>query len=145
MSADNYITVRKFSDGWRYAMGWLSACDPCELPDEKFAGSLVFPSAEEAARYADREYDLLEYGVYIDPHPEGFLTDPAVWLVEEFGAEIYDAHEFKSVSVAGYVGYMWYRGTAMWTVGRSVCRKSLTRDDVRRLCEIFGVEVKTNE
>jgi hypothetical protein len=31
MSADNFVVVRKFSDGWRWAMGYASSDD--ELQD----------------------------------------------------------------------------------------------------------------
>jgi hypothetical protein len=63
MSADNFVLVRKFADGWRWAMGSAS-CDD-ELQDSEFK-SKTFDDPWDASEDAEQEIGFIEYGVEIE-------------------------------------------------------------------------------
>lgn len=53
MSADNYIVVRKFNDGWYWGMGFASdQYEDDRLPDSQFRNG-PFKSSEVAANHAE--------------------------------------------------------------------------------------------
>ena len=61
MSADNYVVVREFSDGWKWAMGFAS--DYIErLPDEEFRHG-PFVSELDAKEDAESYCGVIEYGI----------------------------------------------------------------------------------
>jgi hypothetical protein len=75
--------------------------------------------------------------------------DPMVWLVEEFGAKVYgDEHKFSYIrhpeaTPGDDIWLLFYSDKYKdWGVCDRSIKQPLTRDDVRRLCEIFGVEVR---
>lgn len=69
--------------------------------------------------------------------------DPAVWLVEEFGAQAYYGGDGRiTVSIDGFLTYRCWDGNVTWDFENRVLKQPLTRDDVRCLCELFGVEVQ---
>ena len=66
MSADNYVMVRKFRDGWRWGMGFAS--DDRErfgdsLSDSDFRSDL-FPTEVDARIDADEKCGVIEYGIW---------------------------------------------------------------------------------
>jgi hypothetical protein len=63
MSADNFVIVRKFADGWRWAMGMASWDDG--IPDERFT-SKTFDNPWDASDDAEKEIQVIEYGVEIE-------------------------------------------------------------------------------
>ncbi len=69
--------------------------------------------------------------------------DPMVWLVEEFGG----GHNGELPTITlnhDRIRIRYYYGEPLqwWLINGVPTSVPLTRDDVRRLCEIFGVEVK---
>lgn len=65
MSADNFVVIRKFPDGWKWAIGFASFDYGEGLPDELFQ-SKAFEDAEQAYKDAEKECDYLEYGIEIE-------------------------------------------------------------------------------
>lgn len=63
MSADNYVIVRRFSDGWRWAMGFAS--DDIPLPDSAFRNG-PFGSEFDAQDDAEAKCLVIEYGIKIE-------------------------------------------------------------------------------
>jgi hypothetical protein len=63
MSADNFVIVRQFSDGWRWAMG-AASCDE-DIPDERFV-SHTFDNPWDASDDAANNCEIIEYGVEIE-------------------------------------------------------------------------------
>ena len=63
MSADNYVIVRRFRDGWRWAMGFAS--DDVTLPDEAFRHG-PFDSEFDAQDDAQEKCQVIEYGIEIE-------------------------------------------------------------------------------
>lgn len=65
MSADNYVMVRQFRDGWRWAMGFASD-DESEFGDSLCDADFrngPFPTEVDARINAESEVGLIEYGV----------------------------------------------------------------------------------
>lgn len=65
MSADNYVMVREFRDGWRWAIGFAS--DDRDrmgdsLTDSDFRNG-PFPTAVDAQINAESDVGLIEYGI----------------------------------------------------------------------------------
>jgi hypothetical protein len=70
MSADNFVVVRKFDDGWYWAMGFATYCTENNLSFEEAirTQSFVngpFDSIEEASNNANKELGIIEYGVVV--------------------------------------------------------------------------------
>jgi hypothetical protein len=70
MSADNFVVVRKFKDGWYWAMGFATHCVENNLSFEEGVRpqSFVngpFGTSEEAADHANRELGVIEYGTIV--------------------------------------------------------------------------------
>jgi hypothetical protein len=71
MSADNFVIVRKFDDGWYWAMGFATYCVENNLSFEK-ALSLdcfvngPFDTIEEASNNANKELGIIEYGIVVN-------------------------------------------------------------------------------
>lgn len=65
MSADNYVQVAKFDDGWRWAMGFMS--DDMSPDGEMLPVSLFkhgpFETSLEACDDAEAECVIIEYGI----------------------------------------------------------------------------------
>lgn len=68
MSADNFVVIRRFKDGWRWAMGFATHCvennlsfDESVRPQSFVNGP--FGTAEECADHANKELGVIEYGV----------------------------------------------------------------------------------
>lgn len=62
MSADNYVVVRLFPDGWRWAEGVASQ----RVPDEHLKyKSRPFRSSIQAEINARKELEVIEYGVRV--------------------------------------------------------------------------------
>jgi len=62
MSADNYVTVRRFGAGdYRWAM-FSASCDSPDVTDKVF-GEASFASPGLAAENANQECMIIEYGV----------------------------------------------------------------------------------
>ena len=69
MSADNYIKIKRFEGGWRWAMGFASD------DREEFGESLTdadfragpFETAEAAEENAEAECSVIEYGFIVEP------------------------------------------------------------------------------
>ncbi len=79
------------------------------------------------------------------------IDDPAVWLVEEFGAESIRLGSYVSRVLVIYspcdnedesTWLIAYHTSGIWEVFNQTTAQPLTRADVCRLCELFGVEVK---
>lgn len=79
--------------------------------------------------------------------------DPIEWLVKEFGAEVmkHDGVPVKDPSFAWIACedsendnwlLEYHADTSEWLVFNNYTSQPLTRADVARLCELFGVEVK---
>jgi hypothetical protein len=71
MSADNFVVVRKFKDGWYWAMGFATYCFENNLSFDEAVSprSFVngpFETAEEAADYANKELVVIEYGIFVN-------------------------------------------------------------------------------
>jgi len=64
MSADNFVIVRKFNDGWRWAMGFASDED-VPLPDTAFRHG-PFASEFDAQDDAEKKCAVIEYGIKIE-------------------------------------------------------------------------------
>jgi hypothetical protein len=70
MSADNFVVVRKFEDGWRWGEGSATYCIENNLHFET-ALSLdlflngPFVTLEEASNNANKELGIIEYGIII--------------------------------------------------------------------------------
>lgn len=64
MSADNYVIVRLFSDGWRWAIGFASD-DDIPLPDSAFRNG-PFRSGFDAQDDAEEKCPVIEYGINIE-------------------------------------------------------------------------------
>lgn len=71
MSADNFVVIRKFPDGYRWAsLGasqWWHTDKP--YPDEVFR-SKAFPTEEAAMDNAEDVLPYIEYGFEADRKPE---------------------------------------------------------------------------
>jgi hypothetical protein len=70
MSADNFVVVRKFDDGWYWAIGFATYCVENNFSFEKGVrtSSFVngpFESIEEASNHANKELGIIEYGVIV--------------------------------------------------------------------------------
>ncbi len=69
MSADNFVVVRKFDDGWYWAMGfatnYVENDKPFEAiePDQFVNGP--FGTAEEAEEHASKDLGIIEYGIVV--------------------------------------------------------------------------------
>lgn len=63
MSADNYVVVKEFDDGWRWAMGFAS--DDNELLESDFRHG-PFESMFDAQANAESECAVIEYGIQIE-------------------------------------------------------------------------------
>lgn len=84
--------------------------------------------------------------------------DPIDWLVREFGAEVEDfiydlrngtSDRFHYAFISDQNADEWLiayhvtsGGDGEWEVFGNLTKQPLTRADVARLCELFGVEVK---
>jgi hypothetical protein len=70
MSADNFVVVRKFEDGWWWAMGFATYCVENNLSfgegvkPRSFVNG-PFETAEEAADHAKKELGIIEYGIVV--------------------------------------------------------------------------------
>lgn len=64
MSADNYVVVKKFRDGWRWGC-FFASDDPQEKPGERFRGG-PFPTALEAEADAIEDLVVIEYGIRVE-------------------------------------------------------------------------------
>lgn len=65
MSADNYVQVAKFDDGWRWAMGFASDDlypDDEILPKSQFQHG-PFETSLEACDDAEADCSVIEYGI----------------------------------------------------------------------------------
>ena len=70
MSADNFVVVRKFEDGWYWAMGFATYCVENNLSFEEGVRlqSFVngpFDTMEEASDNANKELGIIEYGIVV--------------------------------------------------------------------------------
>lgn len=65
MSADNFVVIRKFPEGWKWAMGFASSDDSERMPDERFT-SKAFDDVEEAYKDAEEDCGYIEYGIDIE-------------------------------------------------------------------------------
>jgi hypothetical protein len=71
MSADNFVVVRRFEDGWRWAMGFATYCVENNLSFDEAVGprSFVngpFGTADEAIDHANKELGVIEYGIVVN-------------------------------------------------------------------------------
>ena len=70
MSADNFVVVRKFKDGWRWAMGFATHCAENNLSfeegvkDRSFVNG-PFGTIQEASDHAEKELGIIEYGIIV--------------------------------------------------------------------------------
>lgn len=71
MSADNFVVVRKFKDGWRWAMGFATYCVENNLsfaegvrPESFIHGP--FDTIEGASNNANKELGIIEYGIIVE-------------------------------------------------------------------------------
>ena len=70
MSADNFVIVRQFGEGWRWGMGFASDEYPNDrLPDDQFDKG-PFATPDEAVQDAEISCGVIEYGVSVEG-PEG--------------------------------------------------------------------------
>lgn len=74
MSADNYVEVDQFEDGWRWAMGFASN-ELDYLPDDEFKYG-PFPSCEAAMWNAEKSCHVIEYGIQLRRKPEPEKASP---------------------------------------------------------------------
>jgi len=71
MSADNFVVVRKFKDGYYWAMGFATYCVENNLSFEEGgvkSQSFVngpFDTIEEASNHANKELGIIEYGIVV--------------------------------------------------------------------------------
>ena len=70
MSADNFVVVRKFKDGWYWSMGFATYCVENNLSFEEGVKpqSFVngpFDTMEEASDNANKELGIIEYGIVV--------------------------------------------------------------------------------
>jgi hypothetical protein len=68
MSADNFVVVRKFKDGYYWAIGFATYCIENNLSFDKGVKpqSFVngpFNTIEEASNHANKELGIIEYGI----------------------------------------------------------------------------------
>ena len=92
MSADNYVIVREYTDGWRWAQ---FAGDPDEEPDSAFKRSEVFENQLLAGRDAKEEIGYIEYG--IDYEELASRYDPGLATFAEVLAAGYVKHAIDPV------------------------------------------------
>lgn len=103
----------------------------------------------EYVRVSDMPVESLT--VYeIEEYDQGECIDPSDWLVNEFRAgclkRLDDGSRICWINLpndeeeGGLITYFEREG--WWYVMGEATRKPLTRADVARLCELFGVEVK---
>lgn len=99
MSAENYVEVRKFDDGWRYAMGLVNDGQFKVLPDSKFEGQPAFQEADDAYDAAYNDLGVIEYGC--------FRTDQLAQLDHDVRAErllcaMYIAHHAAQINLGPF-------------------------------------------
>jgi hypothetical protein len=71
MSADNFVVVKRFKDGWRWAMGFATYCVENNLSFDEAVShrSFVngpFGTMEEASDNANKELGVIEYGIVVN-------------------------------------------------------------------------------
>ena len=75
MSADNYVIVKKFDDGWRWHMGFASdERDVCTLTRADFRRG-PFKTSQEACEDATDECYIIEYGIEVIAAPCDWTWD----------------------------------------------------------------------
>lgn len=70
MSADNFVVVRRFEDGWRWGEGSATHCVEKNMPFEKALGPGCFKNGpfdtmDAAANHAEKELGIIEYGIVV--------------------------------------------------------------------------------
>ena len=107
MSADNYIVVRKFSDGWYYGMGLDG--DQCPHLDNKHINTGPFDTSDDAVWYAGVNNPVIEYGIHVDEEPMTQTYDApdasvSKWWWAKFRGQVYIAR-LRSTSYVRYQAY----------------------------------------
>jgi hypothetical protein len=62
MSADNFVEIRKFKDGWRWAVGWDSSDGTGPIPLDRFQYG-PFETDDAAEENAEEILGFIEYGI----------------------------------------------------------------------------------
>jgi len=70
MSADNFVAIRRFEDGWRWAEGSATYCAENDLSLDSALKSDCFVNGpfdtiEEASNNANKELGIIEYGIVV--------------------------------------------------------------------------------